>query len=132
MTTSTNAASRLADALSIILGTDGIPLRLRAWDGSEAGPADAPVVFSGPGGHFGGCCGRPGQLGLSRAYVAGEIEAPGDIFAAFAAFSAAGKFAEPGPFRPPTPREVFALVQNCRPARRARTEPGAAAGGSTG
>jgi cyclopropane-fatty-acyl-phospholipid synthase len=53
----------------------------------------------------------PGQLGLSRAYVAGEIEAPGDIFAAFAALSSAGKFAEPGPFRPPTLREVFALLR---------------------
>jgi cyclopropane-fatty-acyl-phospholipid synthase len=53
----------------------------------------------------------PGQLGLSRAYVAGEIDAPGDIFAAFAALSSAGKFAEPGPFRPPTPREAFALLK---------------------
>jgi cyclopropane-fatty-acyl-phospholipid synthase len=53
----------------------------------------------------------PGQLGLSRAYVAGEIEVSGDIFAAFAALSSAGKFAEPGPFRPPTPREVIALLR---------------------
>ena len=53
----------------------------------------------------------PGQLGLSRAYVAGEIKAHGDIFAAFAALSSAGKFAEPGPFSPPTPREVWTLVK---------------------
>jgi cyclopropane-fatty-acyl-phospholipid synthase len=106
-----DAASRLADALAIILGTDGIPLRLRAWDGTEAGPADAPVVVFRSRRALRRMLWSPGQLGLSRAYVAGDIEAPGDIFAAFAALSAAGKFAEPGPFRPPTPGEVFALLK---------------------
>ena len=130
MTKSTTAASRLADALAIVLGTDGIPLRLRAWDGSEAGPEGAPVVVFRSRRALRRILWSPGQLGLSRAYVAGEIEAPGDIFAAFAALSSAGKFAEPGPFRPPTPGEVFALLKSCRPARRAGTEPGAAAGGS--
>ncbi len=110
MGTSTNAASRLADALAIILGTDGIPLRLRAWDGSEAGPENAPVVVFRSRRALRRMLWSPGQLGLSRAYVAGEIEAPGDIFAAFAALSSAGKFAEPGPFRPPTPRELIALL----------------------
>lgn len=120
MTASTNAASRLADALAIILGTDGIPLRLKAWDGSEAGPEDAPVVVFRSRRALRRMLWSPGQLGLSRAYVAGDIEAPGDIFAAFAAISAAGKFAEPGPFRPPTPGEVFALVK--QPSGSARSE----------
>jgi len=111
MAASTNAASRLADALAIILGTDGIPLRLRAWDGTEAGPAGAPVVVFRSRRALRRMLWSPGQLGLSRAYVAGDIEAPGDIFAAFAALSAVGKFAEPGPFRPPTPGEVFALLK---------------------
>ena len=111
MATSTNAASRLADALAIILATDGIPLRLRAWDGSEAGPEGAPVVIFRSRRALRRMLWSPGQLGLSRAYVAGEIDAPGDIFAAFAALSSAGKFAEPGPFRPPTPREAFALLK---------------------
>lgn len=53
----------------------------------------------------------PGQLGLSRAYVAGEIDAPGDVFAAFEALSSAGKFAEPGPFRPPTASELWLLAR---------------------
>lgn len=111
MGTSTNAASRLADALAIILGTDGIPLRLRAWDGSEAGPEGAPVVIFRSRRALRRMLWSPGQLGLSRAYVAGEVEAPGDIFAAFSALSSAGKFAEPGPFRPPTPRQVIALLR---------------------
>lgn len=53
----------------------------------------------------------PGQLGLSRAYVAGEIDAPGDIFAAFSALSSAGKFAEPGPFRPLSAGELWLLLR---------------------
>ncbi len=110
MATSTNAASRLADALAIILGTDGIPLRLRAWDGTEAGPADAPLVVFGSRRALRRMLWSPGQLGLSRAYVAGEIDAPGDIFAAFGALSSAGKFARPGPFPRPTPREGLTLL----------------------
>jgi cyclopropane-fatty-acyl-phospholipid synthase len=110
MKKSMSAASRLADALAIVLGTDGIPLRLRAWDGTEAGPEDAPLVVFRSRRALRRMLWSPGQLGLSRAYVAGEIDASGDIFAAFGALSAAGKFAEPGPFRPPTPREVFTLI----------------------
>lgn len=111
MAKSATAASRLADALAVVLGTDGIPLRLRAWDGTEAGPADAPVVVFRSRRALRRMLWSPGQLGLSRAYVAGEIDAPGDIFDAFAALSSAGKFAEPGPFRPPTAGEVFALLR---------------------
>lgn len=111
MRTTNTAASRLADALAIVLGTDGIPLRLRAWDGTEAGPEDAPFVVFRSRRALRRMLWSPGQLGLSRAYVAGEIDAPGDIFAAFAALSSAGKFAELGPFPAPTAVEVFALLR---------------------
>src|SRR6478735_4574824 len=104
-------AARLEKALGVVLGTSDVPLRLRAWDGSEAGPADAPVLEFKSRRALRRMLWSPGQLGLSRAYVAGEIDAAGDIFAAFGALSAAGKFAEPGPFRPPTPGEVFALIK---------------------
>ena len=101
-----NAASRIAEALAIVLGTPEIPLRLRAWDGSEAGPAGAPlIVFRSRRALCRILC-SPGQLGLSRAYVSGEIDAPGDVFASFAALSSAGKFAAPGPFSNPTVREL--------------------------
>lgn len=110
MTKTTGVASRLAEALAIVLGTREIPLRLRAWDGSEAGPAGAPKVEFRSRRALRRILWSPGQLGLSRAYVAGDIDAPGDIFAAFAALSSAGKFAEPGPFRPLTAREIWSLV----------------------
>ncbi|PZA18876.1 SAM-dependent methyltransferase, partial [Modestobacter versicolor] len=37
-------ADRLAEALGAVLGTSELPVRLRGWDGSIAGPAGAPVV----------------------------------------------------------------------------------------
>lgn len=120
MAKTTGAAPKLARALAIVLGTgelnngrsatEQIPVRLRAWDGSEAGPEGAPLIEFTSRRALRRILWAPGQLGLSRAYVAGEINAHGDIFAAFAALSSAGKFAEPGPFSPLTPRELWTLV----------------------
>ena len=112
MTKQTGAAPRLAEVLAIVLGTDDVPLRLKAWDGSEAGPAGAPVIEFRSRRALRRMLWSPGQLGLSRAYVAGDIDAPGDVFASFAALSSAGKFAEPGPFRPPTARELATILRN--------------------
>lgn len=110
MAKTTGVAARLAEALAVVLGTEGIPLRLRAWDGSEAGPDDAPVMEFRSRRALRRMLWSPGQLGLSRAYVAGDIDAPGDIFASFAALSSAGKFAEPGPFPPLTAKEMWTLT----------------------
>ncbi|MEW1807511.1 class I SAM-dependent methyltransferase [Pseudarthrobacter sp. NPDC080039] len=110
-TGTTGHAARLERALGVVLGTGQIPLRLRAWDGSEAGPADAPILEFRSRKALRRILWSPGQLGLSRAYVAGDIDAPGDIFAAFSALSSAGKFSEPGPFRPPSAAELWLLVR---------------------
>ena len=123
MAKTSGVAPRLAKALAIVLGTEEIPIRLRAWDGSEAGPADAPVIEFRSRRALRRMLWSPGQLGLSRAYVAGEIEAHGDIFAAFTALSSAGKFAEPGPFRKPTARERDAAHHRCRPRRSGSESP---------
>jgi cyclopropane-fatty-acyl-phospholipid synthase len=121
MAKTTAVAPKLAKALGIVLGTrdlgtgesgtEQIPVRLRAWDGSEAGPEDAPLIEFTSRRALRRILWSPGQLGLSRAYVAGEITAHGDIFAAFAALSSAGKFAQPGPFSKPTASEVWTLVK---------------------
>ncbi|MCU1548196.1 MAG: cyclopropane-fatty-acyl-phospholipid synthase [Arthrobacter sp.] len=93
------------------LGTEEIPVRLRHWDGSEAGPDDAPVLVFRSRRALRRMLWSPGQLGLSRAYVAGDIDAPGDIFASFTALSSAGKFAKTGPFHPPSARELFTILK---------------------
>ncbi|WP_426226109.1 class I SAM-dependent methyltransferase [Pseudarthrobacter sp. DSP2-3-2b1] len=110
MTREKGAATLLAKALAIVLGSAEVPLRLRAWDGTEAGPPGAPVLEFRSRRALRRILWSPGQLGLSRAYVAGDIEAPGDIFAGFQALSSVGKFSEPGPFTPLTPRELLTLL----------------------
>jgi cyclopropane-fatty-acyl-phospholipid synthase len=95
------AAARLSRALAIVLGTAEIPVRLRAWDGSLAGPADAPVVVVRSRKALRRLAWAPGELGLARAYVAGEVDVDGDLFAAFGALSSVGRLAatdeQPGP-----------------------------------
>ncbi|WP_104119356.1 cyclopropane-fatty-acyl-phospholipid synthase family protein [Arthrobacter sp. B1805] len=104
-------APRLSEALVIVPGTEQIPLRLRAWDGSEAGPPDAPVLeFRSPLG-LRRMLWSPNQLGLSRAYVAGDIDGPGDLLESFSALSSVGKFAELRAFRPPTAGERLRLMR---------------------
>ncbi|MFF7287562.1 class I SAM-dependent methyltransferase [Streptomyces griseorubiginosus] len=56
-----------------------LPLRLRAWDGSEAGPADAPVVVLRSRRALRRLLWQPGELGLAQAYVTGELDVEGDL-----------------------------------------------------
>ncbi|MBE0009748.1 MULTISPECIES: SAM-dependent methyltransferase [unclassified Arthrobacter] len=110
MSKSLGVAARLAEALAIVLGTEEIPLRLKAWDGSEAGPAGAPVIEFRSRRALRRMLWSPGMLGLSRAYVAGDIDAPGDLYESFTALSAVGKFADLEPFSPLTLRERRKLL----------------------
>ncbi|RNM16156.1 class I SAM-dependent methyltransferase [Nocardioides pocheonensis] len=59
-----------------------LPVRLRAWDGSEAGPADAPLVVLNTPRALTRLLWSPGELGAAQAYVLGEIDVPGDLDAA--------------------------------------------------
>lgn len=111
MTKTTGVAPRLAEALAIVLGAEDIPVRVQAWDGSEAGPPDAPLVMFRSRRALRRILWSPGQLGLSRAYVSGDIDAPGDIFETFAALNSIAKFAEGAPARSLTVREVLKLVR---------------------
>lgn len=76
------AAARLHGLLTGVLGAEA-PLRIRAWDASLAGPADAPVVVIRSPMALRRILWRPGELGLARAYVAGELDVEGDLGAAF-------------------------------------------------
>jgi cyclopropane-fatty-acyl-phospholipid synthase len=104
-------ADRLATALSAVLGTTDLPVRLRGWDGSIAGPPEAPVVAVRSRRALRRLLWSPGQLGLGRAYVAGEIDVEGDVFATFAAISSVGRLADSGPMVAPTVRERLELLR---------------------
>ncbi|MCU1605153.1 MAG: Cyclopropane-fatty-acyl-phospholipid synthase [Modestobacter sp.] len=104
-------ADRLAAALGAVLGTPELPVRLRGWDGSIAGPPGAPVVAVRSRRALRRLLWSPGQLGLGRAYVAGEIDMEGDVFATFAAISSVGRLADSGPMTAPTVRERLGLLR---------------------
>ncbi len=71
----------LAALVEQVLGHD-LPVGVTAYDGSRAGPPDAPAVMAirSPDA-LRRIVTAPGELGLARAYVAGDIELDGDIFA---------------------------------------------------
>ena len=75
---SDGVAGRIADLVKTHTGLD-LPVRLRAWDGSEAGPADAPVLVAKTPRALQRMLWRPGELGLARAYVSGDLEVEGDL-----------------------------------------------------
>lgn len=77
-TTETGVATRLAQAVAPFIGGD-LPVRLVAWDGSAAGPADAPVVELRSVEALRRLLWHPGELGAAQAYVTGELVVPGDL-----------------------------------------------------
>ena len=78
------AGSGVADLLESILGGD-LPVQVTAYDGSRAGDTRAPATIDvrRPDA-LRRLLTAPGQLGLSRAYVAGDLEVVGDIYAVLA------------------------------------------------
>lgn len=78
--TMTAAAPRLHTLLTEVLGHD-VPLRIRAWDDSEAGPSDAPaLIWFRSRRALRRLVWDPNELGLGRAYVSGDLDVEGDLF----------------------------------------------------
>ncbi|WP_299444449.1 cyclopropane-fatty-acyl-phospholipid synthase family protein [uncultured Phycicoccus sp.] len=79
--TSQGAAGRIEAALRPLLAGP-LPVRLRAWDGSEAGPEDGTLVELRTPQALTRLLWHPGELGAAQAYVTGELEVHGDVGAA--------------------------------------------------
>jgi cyclopropane-fatty-acyl-phospholipid synthase len=77
-----DVAPRLAAVVRPLFGGD-LPVRLRAWDGSETGPLGAPVLVIRDPAALRRLAYRPGELGLAQAYVTGEIDVEGDLLDGF-------------------------------------------------
>ena len=62
-----------------------LPIRVVAWDGSALGPPDArtTIVIRRPDA-LRRLIYAPGELGLTRAYVAGDLDIEGDVYGIFA------------------------------------------------
>ncbi|WP_255577046.1 class I SAM-dependent methyltransferase [Cryobacterium sp. 1639] len=89
----------LAEVLEILVG-GRLPLSFTAYDGSSAGPPDAPfgLELRNPRGTSYLATGR-GDLGFARAYIAGDLEIrgvhPGDPYALLAALADSLVFTRP-------------------------------------
>ena len=88
---------------------DGLPLRFTAYDGSSAGPADSEYhleLLNERGLSY--IMTAPGDLGLARAYVAGDLVLhgahPGNPYEAFKLMMNHTKF------RRPSPAEVVSIA----------------------
>ncbi|CAL9454619.1 putative fatty acid methyltransferase [Streptomyces sp. enrichment culture] len=115
----TDAAPRLAAVAETLLGAP-LPVRIRAWDGSEAGPPGGPVLVLARRRALRRILWRPGELGLARAWVAGDLTVDGDLYALLDRVSGLLWEREPAvPANPgaPAPAGPAALLRD--PARRA-------------
>jgi cyclopropane-fatty-acyl-phospholipid synthase len=81
----TPAATRILHLVADAIGAP-LPIRLRAWDGSEAGPDDGPTLVVHNRRALRHVTWAPGHLGLARAYVAGDLDVEGDMFTFLEAF----------------------------------------------
>ncbi len=72
----------LTSVIEDLLGPD-LPVGIEAYDGSRSGPPDAPatIIVRSPDA-LRRIVTAPGELGFARAFVAGDIDVEGDIFAA--------------------------------------------------
>ncbi len=103
-----STAARLKNLLETLLGAP-LPVRLRAWDGSETGPAGAPTVVVRSRRVLRRLVWQPNELGLARAYVSGEFGVEGDLYDGLD--RAAGLLWRSGGARPPMRSVVGDLIR---------------------
>src|SRR5664279_5617976 len=90
----------LADILEILIAGNQLPLKFTAYDGSSAGPDDADLglnLLTPRGTTY--LATAPGELGLARAYVSGDLDMhgvhPGDPYQLLRALSEKLDFKRP-------------------------------------
>ncbi|OIJ93479.1 cyclopropane-fatty-acyl-phospholipid synthase [Streptomyces sp. MUSC 14] len=81
-----DAASRLSRLAEQMLGVP-LPVRIQAWDGSQAGPPGAPTLVVRNRRALRRILFKPGELGLARAWVAGDLDVEGDLYSALDAMA---------------------------------------------
>jgi len=76
-------AAELVSALAVALVGVPLPLGLRCWDGSEApGPPGSPTLVVRTPRALRRIVYAADELGLARAYVSGDLDVEGDLYAA--------------------------------------------------
>ena len=83
-----SAAASLSPLVNSLLG-GRVPVRFELWDGSALGPDDAVgVIHVRSSDALRRILWAPGELGFSRAYVAGDIEVEGDMISSLGSLQA--------------------------------------------
>ncbi|HET6626524.1 MAG TPA: cyclopropane-fatty-acyl-phospholipid synthase family protein [Nocardioidaceae bacterium] len=108
----TGVAAALADLLVPHLGGP-LPVHLEAWDGSAAGPPDAPTVRLHSPDALRRILWHPGELGAAQAYVTGELTVDGDLDATLSHVRTVA-VQRAGAARRPGPRAVLRLLRTLR------------------
>lgn len=80
----TTVATDIAALIGPLFGGT-LPVGVRAWDGSTAGAANAPSVVLRSPRALAQIAWAPGELGLARAYVAGDLDVDGNLAAGLSA-----------------------------------------------
>jgi cyclopropane-fatty-acyl-phospholipid synthase len=75
-------AAEVVDELGRLLLGAPLPLSVRCWDGSEAVVEGAPTLVVRHPRALRRLAYAPGELGLARAYVSGDLDIEGDLYAA--------------------------------------------------
>jgi cyclopropane-fatty-acyl-phospholipid synthase len=84
------AAERVALVLERLLGAP-VPLRVRTWDGTSAGPVEGPTLVVRSRRALRRILWQPDEVGLARAWVAGEIDLEGDLEDALTRLESVGR-----------------------------------------
>lgn len=106
---SATAAADLVAPLVAALAPN-LAVRVELWDGTAIGTPDGPTVRIRSVDALRRLLWAPGELGLGRAYVAGDIDIDGDIFDAVVALRPAGSQLRIGP------RQLAAVITTARRA----------------
>ncbi|WP_406294747.1 cyclopropane-fatty-acyl-phospholipid synthase family protein [Embleya sp. NBC_00888] len=121
-----HTADRLAALTQQVLGRPS-PIRIRAWDGSEAGPPDGPTLVVRNRRALRRLMWKPGELGFARGWVSGDLDVDGDLYDALDRLAGIALHRdEPPPVSAPAAKTVAARPQ-CpeRPLPSVRTALGA-------
>ena len=104
-------AAELVDEFGQLLLGAPVPLSVRCWDGSEAAVEGAPTLVVRHRRALRRLAYAPGELGLARAYVSGDLDLEGDLYAAL-------RFPAELPARPDLHLDRRALVRLAGPLLR--------------
>ena len=75
-------ADRLSALITPLFGGE-LPVAIRGWDGSLAGPTDGPVLVVRSRAALRRLMWNPSELGFAQAYITGELDVEGDIAEGF-------------------------------------------------